>query len=88
MVTKTFTDVTPERWLAIKQVFHSDYHIGISTDAGTLDEHGVDISWLLGGDTLTLTITIPHFGWILHHIGIFTEQDALDKFAKLIDGVQ
>lgn len=88
MVSRQFQNVTPERWIDIKQVMHSDAHIDIATDEGTDESHGIEFSWHLGPDQiLTVTITVPHIGWVLKLAGIHCEQDVLDSLAKKINGV-
>lgn len=90
MVSQRFDSVTPERWIDIKQVLHSDANITVSADEGTKEDyHGIDFSWHLGPDQiLTVTITVPHFGWLLHKAGFHTEEDVMVKFAAWINGVQ
>jgi hypothetical protein len=89
MVSKQFEGVTPERWISIKQVLHSDAHITISADEGNSESWGIEFSWHLGPDQiLTVTITVPHFGWILHKAGFHTEEEVMEHFAAWINGVQ
>jgi hypothetical protein len=88
MVSQQFPNVTPERWVDIKQVFHSDAHIDIDADEGTSESHGIEFSWHYGENVLTATITVPHFGWVLKMAGFHTEDDVMVKFAAWIDGVQ
>ena len=86
MITQTFQGVTPERWQDIKQVVHSDMHFDIDSNDGSKDEYGAVLSWLLAGTTLTITVEVGHFGWILSHAGFHCEQDIMDALAKKIDG--
>ena len=88
MVTQQFTGITPDRWLNIRQVMHSDLHFTIETDEGSTESHGATLSWLLAGTVLTVTVDCPHFGPILKLAGFHCEQDVLDALAKKIDGVQ
>lgn len=87
MVSKQFEDVTPERWLNIKQVMHSDAHADISTDEGSAESHGIHFAWLYAAPVLTVTITVPVFGWALKLAGFHAEEDVLAALAKKIDAV-
>ena len=87
MVSERFQDISPERWVDVKQVMHSDAHIDIDEDEGTSESHGIEFSWHYGENVLTVTITIPHIGWALKLAGIHCEQDVLDEIAKKINGV-
>ena len=88
MVSQRFEGIDPERWTAIKQVLHSDYHLSIDGDEGTSATHGIEFSWLWGGDEwLTVTITIPKIEWALKLAGIHCEQDAMNVLAKKIEGM-
>ncbi len=88
MITQTFQGVTPERWQDIKQVMHSDAGLAIDTDEGAGDSHGIHFAWLFAVPVLTVTITVPVFGWALKLAGCHCEQDVMDAFAKKINGVQ
>jgi len=87
MVTQTFEDVTLERWQDIKQVMHSDAGLAIDTDDGDGDSHGIHFAWLFTTPALTVSITVPVFGWALKLAGFHCEQDVMDAFAKKINGV-
>ena len=88
MITQTVTGITPERWQAIKQVMHSDAGLSILADEGSGDSHGINFAWLFAVPVLTVTITVPVFGWALKLAGFHCEQDVMNAFAKKIDGVQ
>lgn len=89
MVTKQFQPVSRDRWNDIKTVLHNDAHITVQTDEGSDSTHGINFSWLYAqAGILTVTIDVPHFGWLLNHAGFKTEQDVMDHFSKWIDGVQ
>ena len=85
MVSKQFQDVSPDRWVDIKQVMHSEAHIEIDADEGTSESHGIEFSWHYGQNVLTVTITVPHFGWALKMAGFHCEEDILDALAKKIE---
>lgn len=87
MVSKQFEGVTPERWVDIKQIMHSDAKIDISTDEGSAESHGIHFAWLYAAPVLTVTITVPVFGWALKMAGLHCEDDVMAAFAKKIDAV-
>lgn len=86
MVTQQFTGITPDRWLDVKQIAHSDLHLTITSDEGSDTEHGVKLDWLYADPTLTATITVPKFGFALGLMGFHTEQDVMDALAAKIAG--
>jgi len=88
MISQQFTGITPERWQDIKQIMHSDAGLSILADEGSGDSHGINFAWLFAVPVLTVTITVPVFGWALKLAGFHCEQDVLDALAKKIDGVQ
>jgi len=88
MISQQFQNVTPKRWLDIKQVMHSDAGLTIDSDKGKSSSHGIDFNWLFAVPVLTVTITVPVFGWALKLAGFHCEQDVMNAFAKKIDGVQ
>jgi hypothetical protein len=88
MVSQQFPDVTPERWQDIKQVMHSDAGLTIDTDEGSGESHGISFAWLFAVPVLTVTISVPVFGWALKLAGFHTEQDVMNAFAKKINGVE
>lgn len=87
MVTQQFQNVTPERWQDIKQVMHSDAGLTISTDEGSGQSHGIEFAWLFSAPVLTVSVTVPDFGWALKLAGFHCEQDVMNAFAKKINGV-
>lgn len=87
MITQQFQSVTPERWQDIKQVMHSDAGLTIDTDEGSGQSHGINFSWLFANPVLTVTITVPIFGWALKLAGFHSEQDVMNAFVKKINGV-
>ena len=88
MISQQFQGVTPERWADIKQVMHSEAHLTIDSDEGSSSSHGVEFSWLFAVPVLTVTITVPVFGWALKLAGFHCEQDVMNAFAKKINGVE
>lgn len=88
MISQQFENVTPDRWTDIKQVMHSEAGLTIDTDEGSGESHGIDFSWLLASTVLTVTVTVPVFGWALKLAGFHCEQDVMNAFAKKINGVQ
>ena len=88
MVTQQFTGITPDRWQDIRQMMYSDAHIDIYADEGGSTSHGINFAWLFAVPVLTVTITVPVFGWALKLAGFHCEQDVMNAFAKKIDGVQ
>ena len=88
MVSQQFQDVTPERWADIKQVMHSDLGLTIETDEGSGQSHGINFAWLFAVPTLTVTVTVPVFGWALKLAGYHCEDDVMAAVAKKINGVQ
>jgi hypothetical protein len=88
MITQQFPNVTPERWIDIKQVMHSDAGLTIDSDEGNGSSHGINFNWLFAVPVLTVSITVPVFGWGLKLAGFHCEQDVMDAFAKKINGVQ
>lgn len=87
MVSQRFENVTPDQWRDVKQLMHSEAHIDIGADEGTSESHGIEFSWHYGENVLTVTITVPHFGWLLHAAGFHTEEDVMAKFAAWISSV-
>jgi hypothetical protein len=88
MISQQFQNVTPERWTDIKQVMHSDAGLTIDTDEGSGSSHGINFNWLFSVPVLTVSVTVPVFGWALKLAGFHCEQDVMDAFAKKINGVQ
>ncbi len=88
MVSQQFPNVSPDRWLDIRQVLHSDYHLTISADEGSDQSHGIQFAWLFSVPMLTVNITIPVIDWALKFAGIHCEEDAMDILAKKLAGVQ
>jgi hypothetical protein len=88
MVSKQFQAVTPERWLEIKQVIHSDLGLTISSDEGSGESHGIHFAWLCAVPVLTVSITVPVFGWALKLAHYHCEDDVMAAVAKKIDSVK
>ena len=88
MITQTFQGITPERWIDIKQVMHSDAGLTIDTDEGSGFSHGINFNWLLAVPVLTVSITVPVFGWGLKLAGFHCEQDVMSALAKKIEATQ
>jgi hypothetical protein len=87
MISQQFPNITPERWADIKQVMRSEAHLDIQNDEGTDESHGIEFSWYYGENVLTITISVPHFGWALKLAGFHCEQDVMDSLAKKISSV-
>jgi len=87
MVSQKFLNITPERWLDIKQVIHSDLGLTIEHDEGSGESHGIHFAWLCAVPVLTVSITVPGFGWALKLAGYHCEDDVMKAVAKKIDGV-
>ena len=87
MISQQFQGVTPERWQDIKQVMHSDAGLSIEADEGSGQSHGIQFAWLFAVPVLTVTITVPVFGWALKLAGFHCEQDVMNAFAKKIGTV-
>lgn len=88
MVSRQIQPISRDRWNDIKTVLHNEAHITIQTDEGSDSTHGINFSWLFSAVTLTVTIEVPHFGWLLKHAGFDSEQAVMDKFSTWIDSVQ
>ena len=88
MISKQFQNVTPERWADIKQVMHSDLGLTIDSDEGSGESHGIHFAWICAEPVLTVSITVPAFGWALRLAGYHCENDVLAAVAKKIDGVK
>jgi hypothetical protein len=88
MISQQFQNVTPERWTDIKQVMHSDLGLTIDTDEGSGQSHGIEFAWLFAVPALTVTVTVPVFGWGLKLAGYHCEDDVMAAIAKKINGVQ
>ena len=88
MVTQQFPGITPERWLDIRQMMHSDAHLTIDSDEGSDSSHGIDFAWLFADPALTVTITVSVFGWALKLAGFHCEQDVMNAVTAKINGVQ
>ena len=87
MISQQFQGVTPERWISIKQVMHSEAGITIDSDDSSAESHGIQFSWLLASQNLTVTIAVPHFGWILKAAGFHTEEDVMVKVTAWINSI-
>lgn len=87
MVSEQFQDVSPERWLAVKQVMHSDLHLTIEHDSGSGESHGIHFAWLYSAPVLTVSVTVPVFGWALKLAGYHCEDDVIKAVAKKINSV-
>jgi hypothetical protein len=87
MITQQFSNVTLERWADIKQVMHSDLGLTIEHDEGSGESHGIHFAWLFAVPALTVSITVPVFGWALKLAGYHRENDVMAAVAKKIDGV-
>ena len=87
MVTQQFQNVTPERWLDVRQVMHSDLGLTIEADEGSGESHGIHFAWLFAVPVLTVSITVPAFGWALRLAGYHCEDDVMRAVAAKIEGV-
>ena len=87
MISQQFQGVTPERWADIRQVMHSDAGLSIEADEGSGSSHGINFAWLFAVPVLTVTVTVPVFGWALKLAGFHCEQDVMNAFAKKIGTV-
>jgi hypothetical protein len=87
MVSKQFQGITRDKWNDIKTVFAHETNVWIQSDEGSASTHGIDFSWLLSGDQLTVSLSVPHFGFALKMAGLKTEDAVMDKFSHWIEGV-
>ena len=87
MVSQQFQDVQADRWVAIKQVMHSDLKLDIEHDAGSGESHGIHFAWLYSAPVLTVSVTVPVFGWALKLAGYHCEDDVMAAVAKKINSV-
>ena len=87
MVSQQFQEVTPERWMDIKQVMHIDLSLSIENDEGSGESHGIHFAWLFALPVLTVTVNVPVFGWALKLAGYHCEDDVMAAVAKKINGV-
>ena len=86
MITQQFPDVTPQRWLDIKQILWSEARIAISKDEGSgKDSHNIEFAWLLAADG-TLTVTLVHVPWLIVKTG-HSEESIMAQFSEWINGV-
>ena len=84
MVTQQFQNVTPERWLDVRQVMHSDLGLTIEADEGSGESHGIHFAWLFAVPVLTVSITVPAFGWALRRLKVCRE--FVRRLLQLDDG--
>jgi hypothetical protein len=87
MITQQFHPVSLERWGAIKTMMAHEANILIESDDDYAASHGIDFSWLYAAPMLTVTIDVPHFGWVLKMAGLHCEQDVMSAFAKKIEAI-